>query len=204
MGSFHAMVNCMVHVVMYFYYALSAAGPAFQKYLWWKKHITAIQLVSNKGKRTGKLYYAGIFYSVVQTIFGHFVWLCFFWIANYRNLTSFDICCLCWAFPFIPRITHHCQWVEWALPVTFTYFICALFLFLAAVCACLHPHLPVLLHAWLQISVPNLHPPHLDLWSYLLHSLLQLLVPVIYQRQASAQVHDTTSAKWLPWEWCHC
>lgn len=55
MGSFHAMVNCMVHVVMYFYYALSAAGPAFQKYLWWKKHITAIQLVSNKGRRTGKL-----------------------------------------------------------------------------------------------------------------------------------------------------
>ncbi|KAG8132268.1 hypothetical protein E2320_010129 [Naja naja] len=45
MGSFHAMVNCMVHVVMYFYYALSAAGPAFQKYLWWKKHITAIQLL---------------------------------------------------------------------------------------------------------------------------------------------------------------
>lgn len=46
MGSFHAMVNSMVHVVMYFYYGLSAAGPAFQKYLWWKKHITAIQLVS--------------------------------------------------------------------------------------------------------------------------------------------------------------
>ncbi|XP_025062701.1 elongation of very long chain fatty acids protein 1 isoform X1 [Alligator sinensis] len=45
MGSFHAMVNSMVHVVMYFYYGLSAAGPAFQKYLWWKKHITAIQLL---------------------------------------------------------------------------------------------------------------------------------------------------------------
>ncbi|KAJ7410097.1 elongation of very long chain fatty acids protein 1 isoform X1 [Willisornis vidua] len=44
MGSFHAMINSMVHVVMYFYYGLSAAGPAFQKYLWWKKHITAIQL----------------------------------------------------------------------------------------------------------------------------------------------------------------
>lgn len=40
------MINSMVHVVMYFYYGLSAAGPAFQKYLWWKKHITAIQLVS--------------------------------------------------------------------------------------------------------------------------------------------------------------
>ncbi|XP_066481188.1 very long chain fatty acid elongase 1 isoform X1 [Tiliqua scincoides] len=45
MGTFHAMVNCVVHVVMYFYYGLSAAGPAFQKYLWWKKHITAVQLL---------------------------------------------------------------------------------------------------------------------------------------------------------------
>lgn len=45
MGSFHAMVNSTVHVIMYTYYALSAAGPRFQKYLWWKKYMTAIQLV---------------------------------------------------------------------------------------------------------------------------------------------------------------
>ncbi|KAK1805817.1 hypothetical protein P4O66_012875 [Electrophorus voltai] len=45
MGSFHAMVNSVVHVIMYFYYGLSAAGPRFQKYLWWKKYMTAIQLV---------------------------------------------------------------------------------------------------------------------------------------------------------------
>ncbi|KAI5092577.1 elongation of very long chain fatty acids (FEN1/Elo2, SUR4/Elo3, )-like 1a [Silurus meridionalis] len=44
MGCFHAMVNAMVHVIMYTYYCLSAAGPRFQKYLWWKKHMTAIQL----------------------------------------------------------------------------------------------------------------------------------------------------------------
>lgn len=46
MGSFHAMINAMVHVIMYSYYGLSAAGPRFQKYLWWKKYMTAIQLVS--------------------------------------------------------------------------------------------------------------------------------------------------------------
>ncbi|XP_076837496.1 elongation of very long chain fatty acids protein 1a [Brachyhypopomus gauderio] len=45
MGSFHAMVNAMVHVIMYTYYCLSAAGPRFQKYLWWKKYMTAIQLI---------------------------------------------------------------------------------------------------------------------------------------------------------------
>lgn len=44
MGTFHPMVNSAVHVIMYFYYGLSAAGPRFQKYLWWKKYMTAIQL----------------------------------------------------------------------------------------------------------------------------------------------------------------
>lgn len=47
MGSFHAMVNSTVHVIMYFYYGLSAAGPRFQKFLWWKKYMTAIQLVGS-------------------------------------------------------------------------------------------------------------------------------------------------------------
>ncbi|KAJ8270143.1 hypothetical protein GJAV_G00110840 [Gymnothorax javanicus] len=45
MGSFHAMVNAVVHVIMYFYYGLAAAGPRFQKFLWWKKYMTAIQLI---------------------------------------------------------------------------------------------------------------------------------------------------------------
>lgn len=48
MGSFHAMVNSSVHVIMYFYYGLAAAGPRFQKFLWWKKYMTAIQLVCIK------------------------------------------------------------------------------------------------------------------------------------------------------------
>ncbi len=31
--------------VMYLYYALAAFGPQIQKYLWWKKYITQIQLL---------------------------------------------------------------------------------------------------------------------------------------------------------------
>lgn len=30
---------------MYLYYGLSAIGPVAQPYLWWKKHMTAIQLI---------------------------------------------------------------------------------------------------------------------------------------------------------------
>uniref|UniRef100_A0A8C5MN51 Elongation of very long chain fatty acids protein n=1 Tax=Leptobrachium leishanense TaxID=445787 RepID=A0A8C5MN51_9ANUR len=44
LGTFHALVNCMVHVIMYTYYGLSAMGPVYQKYLWWKKYMTSIQL----------------------------------------------------------------------------------------------------------------------------------------------------------------
>lgn len=43
------MINSSVHVVMYLYYGLSALGPVAQPYLWWKKHMTAIQLVSGPG-----------------------------------------------------------------------------------------------------------------------------------------------------------
>ncbi|XP_018615010.2 elongation of very long chain fatty acids protein 7a [Scleropages formosus] len=45
LGTFHALLNCIVHVIMYTYYGLSAMGPAYHKYLWWKKHLTTIQLV---------------------------------------------------------------------------------------------------------------------------------------------------------------
>ncbi|KAL6090716.1 hypothetical protein STEG23_013593 [Scotinomys teguina] len=44
LGTFHAFLNTAVHVVMYSYYGLCAMGPAYQKYLWWKKHLTSLQL----------------------------------------------------------------------------------------------------------------------------------------------------------------
>lgn len=37
-------LNSLTHVIMYSYYLLSAFGPQFQKYLWWKKYITRVQL----------------------------------------------------------------------------------------------------------------------------------------------------------------
>ena len=39
------IINSAVHVIMYGYYCLAAFGPHMQKYLWWKKYITKIQLV---------------------------------------------------------------------------------------------------------------------------------------------------------------
>jgi len=41
---FGAMINSAIHVIMYSYYGVAALGPEYQKYLWWKKYLTKIQL----------------------------------------------------------------------------------------------------------------------------------------------------------------
>nr|XP_018902304.1 PREDICTED: elongation of very long chain fatty acids protein 4-like [Bemisia tabaci] len=38
-------LNAFVHVVMYSYYFLAALGPSVQKYLFWKRYITKLQIV---------------------------------------------------------------------------------------------------------------------------------------------------------------
>lgn len=40
------MLNSFVHVLMYAYYGIASLGPQYQKYIWWKKHLTKVQLVS--------------------------------------------------------------------------------------------------------------------------------------------------------------
>lgn len=39
------LLNSFVHTVMYGYYLLAAMGPRLRPYLWWKKHVTTMQLV---------------------------------------------------------------------------------------------------------------------------------------------------------------
>uniref|UniRef100_A0A182ILG8 Elongation of very long chain fatty acids protein n=1 Tax=Anopheles atroparvus TaxID=41427 RepID=A0A182ILG8_ANOAO len=39
------MINSFIHVLMYTYYGLAALGPHMNKYLWWKKHLTILQLI---------------------------------------------------------------------------------------------------------------------------------------------------------------
>ncbi|XP_075235915.1 very long chain fatty acid elongase 7-like [Lycorma delicatula] len=44
-GVLIGFLNSVVHIIMYGYYLLAALGPSFQKYLWWKKHLTKLQLL---------------------------------------------------------------------------------------------------------------------------------------------------------------
>uniref|UniRef100_A0A182M2S0 Elongation of very long chain fatty acids protein n=1 Tax=Anopheles culicifacies TaxID=139723 RepID=A0A182M2S0_9DIPT len=44
-STFFGLLNTFVHIVMYTYYLFTALGPQFQRYLWWKKYLTALQMV---------------------------------------------------------------------------------------------------------------------------------------------------------------
>jgi hypothetical protein len=44
-SAFTPTFNTFVHCVMYFYYLMAAMGPRYQKYLWWKRHLTALQMI---------------------------------------------------------------------------------------------------------------------------------------------------------------
>lgn len=44
-STFFGLLNTFVHIVMYTYYLFSALGPQFQKYLWWKRYLTSLQMV---------------------------------------------------------------------------------------------------------------------------------------------------------------
>ncbi|KAG8200509.1 hypothetical protein JTE90_000586 [Oedothorax gibbosus] len=38
-------VNCLVHIIMYAYFGIAALGPKYQKYIWWKKYLTSLQIL---------------------------------------------------------------------------------------------------------------------------------------------------------------
>lgn len=43
--TFCGALNAFIHVLMYTYYFLAAFGPEMQKYLWWKKYLTKLQML---------------------------------------------------------------------------------------------------------------------------------------------------------------
>lgn len=44
-STFFAFINSFVHILMYVYYGMAAIGPQMSKFLFWKKHMTSIQMV---------------------------------------------------------------------------------------------------------------------------------------------------------------
>ena len=66
------MVNSFIHLVMYTYYFLAALGPQYQKYLWWKRYMTKLQIVSTLYNIITKSYvgfnWLDIFYNVLTRL----------------------------------------------------------------------------------------------------------------------------------------
>ncbi|CAG9798859.1 unnamed protein product [Chironomus riparius] len=48
-STFFGFLNTFVHIVMYTYYMIAAIGPEMQKYLWWKKYLTILQMIQFVG-----------------------------------------------------------------------------------------------------------------------------------------------------------
>ncbi|XP_055695701.1 elongation of very long chain fatty acids protein 7-like [Lutzomyia longipalpis] len=44
-ASMLGIVNCYVHAIMYMYYLISSFKPDMKKSIWWKKHITHVQMI---------------------------------------------------------------------------------------------------------------------------------------------------------------
>ncbi|CRL05708.1 CLUMA_CG018739, isoform A [Clunio marinus] len=44
-GAVLAVINIFVHVIMYFYYFITAFKPELKKSIWWKKYITQLQII---------------------------------------------------------------------------------------------------------------------------------------------------------------
>ncbi|XP_072940462.1 very long chain fatty acid elongase 7-like [Epargyreus clarus] len=44
-GTLIGVINSFVHIIMYTYYMLAAMGPQYQKMMFWKRHITTLQML---------------------------------------------------------------------------------------------------------------------------------------------------------------
>ncbi|XP_046658742.1 elongation of very long chain fatty acids protein 4-like [Homalodisca vitripennis] len=83
---FPGFINILVHAIMYSYYFLATFGPSVRKYLWWKRHLTKLQLAQFAVVMLYifLLYYNGCPISRVFTyiwLFNVFIFLCLF--ANF-------------------------------------------------------------------------------------------------------------------------
>merc|ERR1712038_1582950 len=58
-ATFFGLLNSFVHVFMYLYYMFAAMGPQYQKYIWWKRHMTNLQMIQ----------FIGIFVHSIQLLF---------------------------------------------------------------------------------------------------------------------------------------
>ena len=86
-SSFFCFLNTFVHIFMYLYYFLAALGPKYKRYIWWKQHMTNLQMIQFIGMMIHAFqlifyddcdfpwqfsYYIGAHALLFFVLFGHF------------------------------------------------------------------------------------------------------------------------------------
>lgn len=71
-STFFALLNTFVHIIMYFYYMVAAMGPEYQKYIWWKKYLTTMQMVSLLNDNRLPIHRLCFYISFITTFFLNF------------------------------------------------------------------------------------------------------------------------------------
>lgn len=91
---FGPLLNCFIHSLMYAYYMLSAFGPHMQKYLWWKKYLTRMQMYQFvliffycSNLMTHSMTEVGRFFAWLNW----FYMISLFWLFNHFYQTSYVI-----------------------------------------------------------------------------------------------------------------
>ncbi|XP_016916379.1 elongation of very long chain fatty acids protein 7-like [Apis cerana] len=90
-GTLLGVINAFIHIIMYMYYMLASIGPHMNKYLWWKKYLTSLQLIQFCiiFVHTFQIFFNGCNYPVFLTFLLNFNSLVFiylfgsFYIENY-------------------------------------------------------------------------------------------------------------------------
>lgn len=72
-GTLLGVINCFVHAVMYSYFFLTAFNPDLKKSIWWKKHITQIQMVSIVDRLSQKMIFPLSLQAQFAILLVHFV-----------------------------------------------------------------------------------------------------------------------------------
>lgn len=96
-GAVIIFLNSLVHVIMYTYYLISALGPKYKKYLWWKKYMTWIQLVKSSLNNYILFFKINIYIKHIFFTPGAIFYITRLWIDNSRfglqSAKSFVVFC---------------------------------------------------------------------------------------------------------------
>lgn len=97
--AFMPIVNSLIHTVMYGYFYLAALGPHMQKYLWWKKYLTQMQLMQFAAIAVYDLYFfmdptcgcpkIALFFQALQAIFFFNLFFSFY-LKSYKKSKLVD------------------------------------------------------------------------------------------------------------------